>query len=253
VGALGHYLEQEGLATAGISLIRPHTEAIRPPRALWVPFELGRPLGAPDDAAFQHRVLTSLLALLEAERGPVLADFPDDAPGQSAAEAGTAWACPVSFDRPAGETTLGQAVRGEIGRLLPWYDLARERRGRSTFGAAGLTIEDVAGFLIGWAEGAAPASPRVDLSPARMLKLAAEELKAFYMEAATAQPGSRPGGQALADWFWGETSAARLLLKLREVCLARVPEDAEMEPLARNYLVPRAQWSRLGIDDRWWR
>ena len=51
-----------------------------PPRALWVPFELGRPFGAPDDAGSQKRVLLGALDLLEAEEGPILADFPDDAP-----------------------------------------------------------------------------------------------------------------------------------------------------------------------------
>jgi hypothetical protein len=40
VSALGHYLEEEGIATVAISLIRPQTENTKPPRALWVPFEL---------------------------------------------------------------------------------------------------------------------------------------------------------------------------------------------------------------------
>jgi hypothetical protein len=39
-----------------ISLVREHTEKINPPRALWVPFELGRPVGPPDEPAFQRRV-----------------------------------------------------------------------------------------------------------------------------------------------------------------------------------------------------
>ena len=56
MGGLAHYLEDEGVATTQISLIREHSEAMKPPRALWVPFELGRPLGAPSDAAFQRRV-----------------------------------------------------------------------------------------------------------------------------------------------------------------------------------------------------
>jgi hypothetical protein len=42
---------------------------------LWVPFELGRPLGLPDDPALQTRVLVAALKLLEAEKGPVLEDF----------------------------------------------------------------------------------------------------------------------------------------------------------------------------------
>jgi len=65
VSALGHYLEEEGIPTVAISLIRAQTENTKPPRALWVPFELGRPLGPPSDPAFQKRVILAALRLLE--------------------------------------------------------------------------------------------------------------------------------------------------------------------------------------------
>lgn len=78
MGGLGHYLEDEGIPTTQISLIREHTAAMRPPRALWVPFNLGRPLGAPDDQDLQRRVLTAALSLLEAKHGPVLEGFPEE-------------------------------------------------------------------------------------------------------------------------------------------------------------------------------
>jgi hypothetical protein len=84
--------------TTQISLVREHTAKITPPRALWVPFELGRPLGVPGDAAFQTRVLRAALQLLEAASGPVLVDFPDDAP--AVADAPTPLVCPVSFASP---------------------------------------------------------------------------------------------------------------------------------------------------------
>ena len=81
MSALGHYLEEEGIPTVAISLIRPQTEKTKPPRALWVPFELGRPFGPPSDAAFQKRVILAALRLLERERGPVvIEDFPEDDP-----------------------------------------------------------------------------------------------------------------------------------------------------------------------------
>ena len=80
MGALSHYLEREGIPTTQISLIREHTEIIRPPRALWVPFELGRPLGAPENPELQHRVLLAALELLDAPEGPLLVDFPEEAP-----------------------------------------------------------------------------------------------------------------------------------------------------------------------------
>ena len=103
MGALAHYLEDEGLPTTQISLIREHTEKIKPPRALWVPFELGRPLGAPGDAAFQTRVLRRVLSLLEASSGPVLEDFSEEAP--VAIESPTAVVCPVNFPAPVKDLT----------------------------------------------------------------------------------------------------------------------------------------------------
>ena len=77
MGALGHYLETEGLATTQISLIKEHTVSIRPPRALWVPFMLGRPLGDPDDVKGQRSVLDAALSLLQRKEGPALEEFRD--------------------------------------------------------------------------------------------------------------------------------------------------------------------------------
>lgn len=249
MSALGHYLESEGLATASISLIRLHTEKIKPPRALWVPFELGRPLGVPGDPAFQRRVLSALLDLFAAEQGPVLADYPEDAPGAGPHDM-TGMACPISFDKPATEETLAGAIAREIGQLRPWYDLALERRGRTTFGGAGLSIEDTAAFLSAWIGDEAPPSPRADQTAEAMLKLASEDLKAFYFEAMAAQPQAA-GARQLADWFWGETSAAKLFVALRERCIRDA--DPARQVIGKNLMVPREQWGRFGITDRWWR
>jgi hypothetical protein len=84
-----------------------------------------------------------------------------------------------------------------------------------------------------------------------MLKLAVEDLRAFYFEAAAGQPqGDAIGSKQLADWFWGETSAAKLLLAIREHLI--VDEDPALKMLGQNSLIPREQWTRFGIDDRWW-
>ena len=79
MGGLGHYFEEQEIATTQISLIREHTETIKPPRALWVPFELGRPFGVPNDSEFQRSVLEHALDLLERSSGAVLEDFPEEA------------------------------------------------------------------------------------------------------------------------------------------------------------------------------
>ena len=41
------------------------SEAVVPPRALWVPFPLGRPLGAVDDSEFQKNVMRTAFGLLD--------------------------------------------------------------------------------------------------------------------------------------------------------------------------------------------
>ena len=251
MGGLGHYLERAGFATAAISLIRLHTEKIRPPRALWVPFELGRPFGVPHDPAFQSRVLQAMLDLFAKPEGPVLVDYPEEAPGSGTDEM-EGLACPMRFDAPkTKDETLETAVLREIQELQPWYDLAFERRQRTTVGVTGLEIEDVARTLASWLTASPPAEDVNGHTPAAMLKLAVEDLRAFYFEAAAGQPqGDAIGSKQLADWFWEETSAAKLFLALRDRLIA--DDDPALQMLGHNSVVPREQWIRFGIDDRWW-
>jgi hypothetical protein len=75
VGLVQLAIEREGIATVSISLLREVTEIIRPPRALFVPFPMGYPLGRPNDEKFQHHVIRQALALLERNDLPVLDKF----------------------------------------------------------------------------------------------------------------------------------------------------------------------------------
>ena len=70
-------LEREGISTVVIQLLREVAERMRPPRALFVPFKHGYPLGAPNDPVRQHAVIEAALQLFEdaALAPPVLADF----------------------------------------------------------------------------------------------------------------------------------------------------------------------------------
>jgi hypothetical protein len=240
VGGLGLYLEQEGIPTTQISLVREHTELIKPPRALWVPFELGRPFGAPDAPAFQRRVLKAALELLLAESGPLLADFPDDAPEAGMIEG---WACPVNLPPPpSDESELAAELARELEATRPWHDLWRERRGRSTVGVSGLEIGQAAAYMAAFLEAEAPDMPRDGLTPGALLKLVVEDLKAFYLEAAMAQPGNA-SSTALADWFWGETVAGRIMLALRPKLLQHAEESLRL--FAQRVLVPQTQMHRL--------
>jgi hypothetical protein len=221
VGALGHYLEAEGIPTTQVSLVREHTEALQPPRALWVPFMLGRPFGVPGDAAFQTRVLRAALALLDAPSGPLLVDHDEEAPVVAAAatDDDEGWVCPVSFPKApaASEGERLDAVLAEIAELAPWYNVGLARRGRTTMGGSGMKPEAMARFLSAWTEGTTRQSPVEGLPPAEAIRQASEDLKAYYFEAATARPGP-DAGEALTAWFWRETAAADLLRALQVVC-----------------------------------
>ena len=74
---LAHVFEAAGIATVVLSSVREMTAKVAPPRALHCEFPLGRPLGRPNDPTFQHDVLASAFALLDAPSGPVLVDHPD--------------------------------------------------------------------------------------------------------------------------------------------------------------------------------
>jgi hypothetical protein len=238
VGALGHYLEREGIPTAQISLIREQTAAIRPPRALWVPFMLGRPFGTPGEAGFQRRVLLALLSLFERPQGPLLEDFPDDAPADQA-EPGS-FACPVSF---AGSSTQEQglvALLGdEIRQLSSWYELARRRRGRSTVGVFGDTVDVAVVHLTSFLDG--QASPPAGISAGTAIKRACDDIRTYYFEAVAAQPGNLSPA-AIEQWFWRDTADARALFAVRDRCLAS--DDPSLKPLGKLGLIPRAVLER---------
>jgi hypothetical protein len=70
-------LEQRGISTVVIQLLRLATEKVRPPRALMVPFRHGYPLGAPNDPELQRAVITAALNLLTdpSLKPPAIVDF----------------------------------------------------------------------------------------------------------------------------------------------------------------------------------
>jgi len=70
VSLIAAELERRGIATVCIMLLREIAECVRPPRALCVPYPHGYPLGAPNDAELQKRVMRAALGMLEREGAP---------------------------------------------------------------------------------------------------------------------------------------------------------------------------------------
>ncbi len=217
---------------------------MRPPRFLWVPFDLGRPFGAPNEPEFQTEVARTALALLERNDGPVLLDdFPEDAPGGPSGDM-SGWVCPISLPTPKAEagSALLEEVFAEIERLAPWHAFALEERGRTTFGLCKLEIEDVVRFLNGFFDGT-PDNPLPDLTLGEAVRLACEDVRSWYHEAATAQPGAA-SPRELRDWFWGETAVGRFYLALQPVLAKH--SDERVRHVATGQFVPRSQRHRLG-------
>lgn len=63
VGLIAAELEARGVTTVSVTMLREVTEKVRPPRALFVDFPLGYPLGKPNDPVLQTKVIRSTLAL----------------------------------------------------------------------------------------------------------------------------------------------------------------------------------------------
>ena len=243
MSALGHYLEEEGIPTVAISLIRPQTEKTKPPRALWVPFELGRPFGPPSDAAFQKRVILAALRVLERERGPVvIEDFPEDDPRE---RPDPEWRPP--FAKPdldgASAARLAAALEDESERVEAAYRRAAKKRDRTIVGLSGLSVGEAGRYMAGWLRGQTPESTNAEMSAPLALRFAVDDLKAAYIEAALSG-SAKPSSKQLGDWLWNDTAAGAASFALRSMCLTS--DDERLKAIAGLFLVPGVRVSQSG-------
>jgi hypothetical protein len=207
---------------------------------------LGRPLGRPNDPAFQTRVILAALALVEAETGPVLTDFPDDAPDVSkpADDDVDLPACPVSFARPEGQKTeteqLLEAFRQELADCRSWYDMAAAKRGFSS--VAYFPPQDVYQVFHDFLLDKPLTLDDNIASPALALRLAAQDLKTAYFESVMVRPDvTLPDDTAFNRWFWQQTAAGEVLRAIRDKC--RTADDAALKLNGNLLLVPMDQAS----------
>ena len=239
MSAIGHYLEEEGLATVAISLIRPQTKNTKPPRALWVPFELGRPFGPPSAAAFQKRVVLAALRMLEGAEGPIIIkDFPDDDPR---ATQDPTWRPP--FTPAAVSDSLAARLEAEILRLQGAHERWVAQHRRTTVGLSGLPIGDCARYVADWLRGKTPPSPREGFSAPLILRFAVDDVKAYCLEAAAAGAAT-PSSRQLGDWFWNESATGSAIHVLREVLQAS--DDDRLKLIVANFMVPATRVRSTG-------
>jgi hypothetical protein len=227
VGALARVFEEHGLVTTSISLVREHTEKVKPPRALFVPFPFGHPLGEANAAELQTRVMRAAFALLERETGPVLEEYPEDI--YAGQDINLAQASSVS------QPDLSQDVAFEVTVLRPHYEQwLSEHMGRTAVGVTGVDQRRFRGLvrlLEAYAVGREIDVPEwnTDVPLPQFVRWAADDLKAFYLEARMQQ---KPAAsyQELNGWLWSETALSNLLRAVRD--RMRAEGDPKLDALA---------------------
>jgi len=189
---------------------------------------LGRPLGSPGDKEFQHRVLDAALGLLTRTDGPVFSEFLEEA--MEVEDDKEDWVCPVSFDAPI-ESSPTENIQNEIAFLRPWYERGKVLSGRTSFGVSGLSPLELGPLIYSFLSDSRSGNNNGSDS----LKLATDDLKAFYVEAAIQQPGfARPG--AIENWYWNQTSAGELVKQVSVYC--QKSSDATLRLTAKILIVP---------------
>jgi hypothetical protein len=227
VGVLARVFEEHGLVTTSISLVREHTEKVKPPRALFVPFPFGHPLGEANDPDLQTRVMRAALALLDEPAGPVLLDYPEDIYADQ--DINLAQAASLSHAEVPADVAF------EVTMLRPYYEQwASLHAGRT---AVGITRVDQRRFrglvrvLEAYVEGSDVDVPEWNkgVPLPQFVRWAADDLKAFYLEARMQQ---KPVAsfQELNGWLWNETALSNLLRAVRDHM--RAEGDPKLDAIA---------------------
>lgn len=220
---LAHVFEAAGIATVVLAATRSVAERMHPPRALYCEFPLGRPLGKPSDAEFQHDVLRQAFDLLERDSGPVLEVHPSVI---EADETPMSCSLPPRFD-----PNLPASV-DEANGIRKAYDRALERRGVTSVGRS-IDADGVPGALqilediiagTPWREAGIPGSNTTALC---------HDIRTYYEEAALElvdAPILDAGaidGRAAEAWFFESTEAGRTVQAAR----AAIKEQGAPQPV----------------------
>lgn len=204
---LAHVLEAAGIATLVLASMRPVAEKMKVPRTLYCEFPLGRPLGIPGDAEFQHGVLNAAFALLDAPSGPVLVDYPKVVEAD-----GTPLACALP---PRFDPDISPSV-DEAQGLRSAYRRAVARRGTTEVGRS-IDADSVPDALAALERVVAGEHWKEVYGPRLDTIAIAHDIRAYYQEAALELvDGPAPGARQAEAWFYEQTEAGKTLAAARD-------------------------------------
>ncbi len=193
--------EAAGLATVAFDSIREQIVNTAPPRGLFCDFPLGRPLGKPGDAAFQHRVLQHAFAML-ARTEPGVEDF-----AEPVTDEGTEMlVCPLP---PRHDPDVHPAV-DEARGLRAAYDRAIAAHGNRTGTGRAISADDIPQAIEAFsriADGTPWKEAGIPGIPARV----AQDIRGYYETAALAIADHTPAAWASTRWFRDSTQAGKTI------------------------------------------
>ena len=238
---LAHFFESFGFSTVLVGFVKEHIQAIKPPRALWLDFPMGRPLGIPNNPEYQKKIIRTAFEIFNETSGPILKDFPDVIPVKNGR---MGYALPVELVIDQNEIgdidTLVKEVKVEMENLKLDYDKAVNFRGRTTVGASEVLMNDYVNFISSFVKGEIPQSTRKGIGPVPLLKLVVEDLQAYYTETITFRD-KIDDFEKIGAWFWEETKAGRLILCLEAVSLKS--ENRVLRQIVDMSLITPRFWS----------
>lgn len=206
-----------------LSSVRAQSEPSRAPRVLHCEFPLGRPLGIPLDAPFQHRVLAAAFELLLAPSGPVFVEFGDVIVDE--ADQPQPLACPLP---PAHDPTAGPAVN-EVRGLRAAYERTVAGTGRSAVHRV-LGSDGVAGAVATLTRVRDGDEDALADLPGPLGDVVLD-IRAYFEEAGLALADHTPAARQLESWFYQHTETGRTLLAIRNA--------------RRDGGLPQAEWMFL--------
>ena len=198
---LSHVFEAAGLVTVALGAIRNQIFRTAPPRGLFCDFPLGRPLGKPGDADFQHRVLAHAFALVESATAPVVEEF-----AEIIVDDDSAVSCPIP---PRHDPSLPPAV-DEARGLRAAFD-----RSVASFGSGAAAdravspdgVADAVAAFVRVADGVPWKEAGLPGVPARV----AQDIRGYYETAALSMVQHTPGAWETTRWFIHHTEAGRTI------------------------------------------
>lgn len=228
MGALAHVLESAGLATVCLASVLGQAQRMRAPRVLYCEFPLGRPLGKPNDPAYQHAVLRAafdMLAMPETD-APRLDTYPEVITDGATEHL----ACAIPPRHDPNEHPAVSEARG----LRAAFDRSPARSGVSAFGKVvdADRIPDMVQRFVGIAEGGSWTTAGIPGNPVEV----AADIRAYYEEAAMALADHVPSAREAESWFYDDTATGGVMRAAQQAMRAQ-----EAPAPLWYYLLPLSQ------------